>query len=145
MRDALTEPTVAAGTDGRFHCPASPELARLLGPLANGDLEWDNYLVAADAALDAGAERLSSALRWQAENRKRPYGSKNGGVWFDAGGVSPDLDDHESNLPPEVYAALPGGNRVANHKTYPTMAAALLALWTALRAGRGWTTPARTA
>jgi uncharacterized protein (TIGR02996 family) len=66
--------------------------------------DWPLRLVYADALDDAGRHVEAAGQRWQAANEKRPYC---GVHWYD--GTLANDTDGESDLPPEVFVELAGG------------------------------------
>src|SRR5262245_12277078 len=79
----------------------------------------------ADWCVENDVQGVAACLRWMVHRQKRPYrGSAGRGTWFNADTIMSGLGDPESDIPGAVFGLLDGGQLVANHKAYTTLAKA---------------------
>ncbi len=109
--------------------------------LAESPDDWALRNVFADWCAENDRQGVAACLLWMVRRKKRPYrGSGGRGTWFNADTISPGLGDPESDIPAAVFGLLEGGQAVANHKAYSTLAKAeeaFYAAWQRAREG-GW-------
>ena len=94
--------------------------------------DWLPRLAAADWYEENGRPDMAACLRWQVAHKKRPLGNSEWS-WYNAAYVCTGTDP-ESDLPDEVFRALPGveHDRWNYRKDYATLRQADEALCAAL-------------